>query len=293
MIDETAAEIADMQTHSSSVVAVKAARALRELTDREFPAVSEYLRALEQNSSALRRANPSHASLHNTQTGIVEAVSEAEPESVEEAQKLTEEAIERVVGQVEAGKRRAAENAASLLADADTLLTHDYSTTVLSAIALAVENGAEFTVYVTEARPRYLGRKMARRLADFDAIDTHLIVDGACGHYLGECDRVVTGIDCVVEGTLYNRVGTCPLAATAADAGVPVTAIGSASKLVEGGFAFENEHRVASEVMREPADGFSIENPAYDATPPHLLDSIVTDQGIVDPTAERPTADKQ
>jgi translation initiation factor eIF-2B subunit delta len=283
MIDETAEEIADMQTHSSSVVAVKAARALRELTDREFPAVEEYLRSLERNSNALRRANPSHASLHNTQGEIVDRVTGANPDSVAAAKRLTEEAIESVVETVEAGKRRAAERGAEVIADDDTLLVHDYSTTVLSAIRGAVESGASFRIYVTEARPRYLGRKMARRLAAFEAVDTHLLVDSASGHYLPECDRVVVGMDCVVEDTLYNRIGTYPLAATATDAGVPVTVVGSAAKLVEEGFAFENEFRVPSEVMREPAEGFTIENPAYDATPVRLIDSIVTDEGIIEP----------
>jgi ribose 1,5-bisphosphate isomerase len=280
MIDETAEEIADMQTHSSSVVAVKAARALLELTERDAPSVDGYLRNLERNSNALRRANPSHASLHNTQREVVETVSGADPDSVEAAKSLTREAIESVVERVETGKRRAAERAAAVLADADALLTHDFSTTVLAAIEGAIADGATFTVYVTEARPRYLGRKMARRLAEFDAIDTHLLVDSASGHVMPECDRVVVGMDCIVDETLYNRVGTYPIAATAAEVGVPVTVVGSAAKVVNGGFAFENEHRAASEVMLEPAEGFEIDNPAYDATPTRLLDSVVTDEAV-------------
>jgi translation initiation factor eIF-2B subunit delta len=283
MIDETAEEIADMQTHSSSVVAVKAARALLELTDREFPAVEEYLRAVERNSNALRRANPSHASLHNTQREIVSAVTEADPDTVAEAQELTETAIERVVEAVETGKRRAADRGAELLGDAETLLTHDYSTTVLSAIARAVDDGTTLTVYVTEARPRYLGRKMARRLAQFETVETHLVVDGASGHYLPACDRVIVGMDCIVEETLYNRVGTYPLAATAADVGVPLTVVGSAAKIVDEGFAFENEHRAPSEVMLEPAEGFLVDNPAYDATPTRLVETVVTDEGVIEP----------
>jgi translation initiation factor eIF-2B subunit delta len=279
MIDETAEEIADMQTHSSSAVAIKAARALRELADREFPTAEEYCRTLERNSNALRRANPSHASLHNTQRDIVSTVRAADPATVPDAQELTAEAIDRVVEQVETGKQRAGRAAAELLAAGGTLLTHDYSTTVLSAIEAAVDDGASFTVYVTEARPRYLGRKMARRLAAIDAVETHLVVDSAGGYYLPECDRVVVGMDCIVEETLYNRVGTYPIAATAADAGVPVTVVGSAAKIVDGAFAFENEHRAASEVMLEPVDGFEIDNPAYDATPTRLLDSVVTDDG--------------
>jgi len=283
MIDETAQEIADMQTHSSSVVAVKAAEALRDLLDREYPTVGEYQRALEQNSSALLRANHSHASLYSTQREIVERVSAADVDSVEAAKAETEAAIEAVVERVELGKRRAAERATELLPDGATLLTHDYSTTVLAALSNAVAEGRSFTVYVTEARPRFLGRKMARRLAEFEGVDTRLVVDSASGHFLPECDRVLTGMSCIVGETLYNRVGTYPIAATATDVGVPVTVVGSAAKRVEGGFDFENDFRVASEVMREPAEGFTIENPAYDATPVDLLDSVVTDEGVHDP----------
>jgi translation initiation factor eIF-2B subunit delta len=284
MIDETAGEIADMQTHSSSVVAVKAAQALRDLTDREFPTVDEYRRALERNSNALRRANPSHASLHTTQRRIVEHVTEFDADTVEAAKAETETAIQEVIDQVETGKRRAAELAAEQLDDGETLLTHDYSTTVLSALTRAVEEGKEFSVYVTEARPRYIGRKMARRLAEFEAIDATLIVDSAAGHALRDIDRVLLGMTCVVEETLYNRVGTYPIAATAADVGVPVDIVGSSAKLVEGGFSFQNEHRVASEVMREPAEGFEVDNPAYDATPKRLLNRIITDEGIQSPS---------
>lgn len=286
MIDETAAEIAGMQTHSSSIVAVKAARALLALSDREFPTVDAYLQALERNSNALRRANPSHASLHTTQREVVERVTDAGASTVEAAQAETEAAVDAVVERVETGKRRAAAAAAARLSDGETLLTHDYSTTVLAALEQAVADGATFTVYVTEARPRFMGRKMARQLAAFDEIETHLIVDSAHGNYLPACDRVLVGITCLVEEVLYNRVGTYPIAATATQQGVPVAALGSSAKLVDGGFSFENDYRVASEVMREPAEGFAIENPAYDATPTDLLDSIVTDDGVVDPTDE-------
>jgi translation initiation factor eIF-2B subunit delta len=280
MIDETAAKIADMQTHSSSVVAIEAAQALRELTTAEFPTVPEYKRTLERNSNALRRANPSHASLHNTQRTIVERVDAADADTVAQAQSVTVDAIEDVVDAIESGKRRAAERAAPVLSDADTLLTHDYSTTVISSISRAVEDSGSLHVYVTEARPRFLGRKMARRLAEIDGVDTTLVVDSAGGHYLSACDRVVVGMDCIVDEVLYNRIGTYPLAATASDVGVPVTSIGSEAKIVDSGFAFENEQRSPSEVMLEPAEGFDVANPAYDGTPVRLLDSVITDEQI-------------
>jgi len=127
---------------------------------------------------------------------------------------------------------------------------------------------------------------MARTLGAVEGVDTHLIVDGASGQFLSECDGVLLGMDCIVEGTLYNRVGTYPLVATAADLDVPVTVAGSSAKIVSDGFRFENDFRSPSEVLREPAEGFDIKNPAYDATPTRLLDTLVTDNGV----EELPTA---
>ena len=133
MIDETIAEIRDMQTHSSSVVAVKATRALSELLERDHATVEEFERDLERNASALKRANPSHASLFNAmQTVLVNVVDRKD--SVEESKSLLADVTERVVEDVRQGKSRAARQAAPSFEDGKTFLTHDFSSTVLEAI---------------------------------------------------------------------------------------------------------------------------------------------------------------
>ncbi len=106
-----------------------------------------------------------------------------------------------------------------------------------------------------------------------------LVTDSTHGLVLSACDRVLVGMDCIVDGQLYNRVGTFPIATTAAHLDVPVTVLGAASKIHTEGFVFENEFRVASEVLPEPAGEFDVWNPAYDATPVTLLESVVTDEG--------------
>ncbi|WP_255190987.1 translation initiation factor eIF-2B [Natronobeatus ordinarius] len=279
MIDETVEEIKEMQTHSSSVVAVKATRALEELLDREFATAEEYVRDLERNGTALRRANPSHASLQNAIRNVVDEVETADAADVAEAKAHTAEAIDRVVARVESAKRLAAEHALEVLEDGTTLLTHDYSSTVIEALELATDEGRTFEVYVTEARPRYIGRKTARTLAEMDGVEVTLITDSAGGYYLEECDRIVVGMTSIVGETLYNRVGTFSLAAAANELDVPVTVVGSASKIIADGFVFENDYRPGSEVMPEPAEGFDVLNPAYDATPITLLESVITDEG--------------
>ncbi|MFB6353048.1 MAG: translation initiation factor eIF-2B, partial [Halobacteriales archaeon] len=278
MIDETVAEIREMRTHSSSVVAVKAARALSALLDRDYATVEEFERALTRNSDALRRAAPSHASLWSTQRAIIDAF--GEPDSVAAARDRLRDAIDEVVERVESAKAEAAANAAAELADGETLFTHDYSTTVLAALEAAVADGKTFEVVVSEARPRYLGRKTARELGRLDGVEPTLVVDSAMGVHLEDVDRVLVGMDCIVGDRLYNRVGTYPLAATAADRDVPVWVVGSAAKRIESGFVFENEYRAASEVILEPPEGFDVSNPAYDATPVRLLAGVVTDVGV-------------
>jgi translation initiation factor eIF-2B subunit delta len=283
MIDETVEEISETQTHSSSVVAVRAARALEELLDREFANVAEFERDLERNSSVLQRANPSHASMLSTQRRIVDTVDDRDADTVEDAKAATAAIIDEVVEELESSKTAAARNVARLIADDDVVLTHDYSTTVLAAFELAAADGIELDVYATEARPRLQGRRTARKLADIDGVSVTLIVDDAVGHYLPECDRALIGMDCIFDGTLYNRIGTYPLAATAADADVPLVVAGSSTKLIDGAFRFENEFRPQSEVILEPVDEFEVENPAYDATPTRLVDSVVTEEGVTEP----------
>jgi translation initiation factor eIF-2B subunit delta len=279
MVDQTVREIAELQTHSSSVVAVKAAEALLELRDRDFATSEEFVRSLERNSKALRRAQPSHASLFTSQSEIVHRVSNAEAADLETLTTTLSEVVEDVTSRVNQAKSEAAANGAELLGNDATILTHDYSSTVLEAIESAARAGKHLTVYVTEARPRYLGRKTARTLASIDRVETTLLTDAACGEVLDKCDRVVVGMDCIVDDIFYNRVGTFPIAATAAELAVPMHALGASSKVIEsGGFAFENEFRPTSEVMREPAEGFEVTNPAYDATPTHLLTSVITDK---------------
>ncbi len=280
MIDDTVEEIEDMQTHSSSDVALKAAAALRSVLDGEYATTEEYLRTLERNARTLRHADTSHASLYTTTKRITEAVRDNEPTTVSEAKAQTEAAIDEERARIETATAEAATRAAEEIPAGGTILTFDFSSTVLTAISAAASTEEPLTVYVMEARPRWLGRKMARRLGQLDGVEPVLIVDNAAGTVIDGVDLVLTGMTCVVEGTLYNRVGTFPLALTAANAAVPMYATGAETKLVEDPFVFEAEPRPVSEVSLEPMDDVAIENPAYDATPVELLSGIITDEGI-------------
>lgn len=281
MLDETVREIKDMDTQSASIVAVKAAEALEELADRKCHSVEEFIRMLERNSSALQRANRSHAPLYTSQQRIVTAVRESDADTVAEAKDRLLATIEEVVTDIESSKHHAAERASGLVDTGDVLLTHENSSTVMATLEAALDDGKQFDLYVTESRPRFLGRRTARKLAGRQGVDVTLIVDSAAGHVLQECDRLLLGMNCLIDDIVYNRIGTYPIALAAADQGVPVTVVASASKFIGSGFTFENSSRSPAEVMREPTVGFEIDNPAYDATPTRLIDTVVTEEAMI------------
>ncbi|MFC4360534.1 translation initiation factor eIF-2B [Halobium salinum] len=282
MIDETVRQIQGDEIQSPSIGAVKAAEALRELSTREYHTVEEFMRSLVSNSRALRQANQTHAILYTTQQRIIAEVNELDPTTVDEAKARLNSVIEDTVTRVEQSKRRAAERAAELVDDGDTLLVHEHSSTVMATLDRVLESGKRLTLYVAEARPRYLGRKTARRFAGRDGVDTTLVVDGAVGYYLSEADRVLVGMNCLVEDTVYNTVGTYPIAATAASEAVPVTVVGSAAKFIGSGFDFDNEFGPSPEVLLEPAEGFNVGNPEYDGTPTRLLETVVTEDSVIE-----------
>lgn len=280
MIDETIARIREMQTHSESTVAIDATLALEELLDREYVDVEEFERDLERNAGALRRANLSHALLHTAMQETIRGVV-GEADTVAEAKQRLRETIEREVDTIERSKHEAAVNAAERVADGETVLTHENSTTVMETLQRAVGDGKELTVYVTETRPRYIGRLTVRELAEWENVEAHLITDGAAGYFLENADRVLLGMNCLAGETYYNRIGTFPICAVASVLDCPVTVVGASRKIVDEGFVFENESRSPTEVLSEPAEGFEVENPAYDATPLELVDTVVTESGFL------------
>jgi translation initiation factor eIF-2B subunit delta len=280
MIDETIARIREMRTHSESTVAMDATLALEELLERDYVDVESFERDLERNAGALRRSNLSHALLHTAMQETVRGVIGG-AETIDEAKALLRDTIDHVVDTIERSKHEAAANAAERLEDGEVIVTHENSTTVMEALKRGVDAGKEFTVYVTETRPRYIGRLTARELATWDGVDAHLVTDGAAGYCTREADRVLLGMNCLVGETYYNRIGTFPLCAVASVLDCPVTVVAASLKIVDEGFVFENDMRSPSEVLSEPAEGFTVENPAYDATPLALVDTVVTEAGFL------------
>ncbi|MFB6088862.1 MAG: translation initiation factor eIF-2B [Candidatus Aenigmatarchaeota archaeon] len=167
-----------------------------------------------------------------------------------------------------------------LIEDNTEVMTHCHSDTAMGVLKKAKENGKDFKVFVTETRPKYQGILTAKELSKSN-IPIYYIVDSAAGIFMYSCEMVLVGSDAVKSDGIINKIGTYMIALAANEADVPVYVAASKDK-----FDYENvsviEERPAKEII-SPGEirGSRIDNPAFDVTPWHLIDGIITESGIM------------
>jgi ribose 1,5-bisphosphate isomerase len=179
---------------------------------------------------------------------------------------------------------------ANRLRDGDTIMTHCHSTDVLACVEAAVDQGKSLTAIVKETRPRNQGHITASHLRDL-GVPVTLIVDSAARRYLNEVDHVFVGADSIAaDGSVINKIGTSGLAVNARERGVPIVTAAQTLKLhpeTLTGEAVEIEMRDETEVItpeaRRDVGEITVDNPAFDVTPPRYVDAIVTERGQFPP----------
>ncbi|NIB99932.1 ribose 1,5-bisphosphate isomerase [Halobacterium sp. R2-5] len=287
-VDTTADDIAEMEVRGAATIARAAAEALEaqaRASEADTPAAfREDLRAAARR---LRDTRPTAVSLPNALRYVL---NEVDGDSVEELREATVEASQRFRAQLERAQDDLGAIGANRLRDGDTIMTHCHSTDALACVEAAVDDGKEIEAIVKETRPRKQGHITARQLREMD-VPVTMVVDNAARRYLDDVDHVLVGADSIAaDGSVINKVGTSILAVAARERGVPVMVAAQTLKLHPDtltGHTVEIEMRDESEVLsdEERADigDVTVENPAFDVTPPRYVDAIVTERGQFPP----------
>jgi methylthioribose-1-phosphate isomerase len=111
------------------------------------------------------------------------------------------------------------------------------------------------------------------------------------GHVMksGQIDAVVVGADRIAaNGDAANKIGTYMVAVLAKEHDIPFYVAAPISTLdlsLQSGEEIPIEQRDSREVThigehQLAPDGVSVQNPAFDVTPHHLISAIITDQGV-------------
>ncbi len=177
---------------------------------------------------------------------------------------------------------KAAQTAASAIRDAESVMTLSRSSTVLSALEMAVSRGRLSRVLVAHSLPLGEGAQTAARLAS-RGIRVGLIPDSCVGRFVSEVDAILVGADAVLaDGSLVNKVGTLHAALAAREAGIPLF---SATDLLKVDLSGEGVKLATAscEGLPEPSEGVELRCSLFDLTPAHLVTAYACDVGIVEP----------
>jgi len=296
--------IRTMEVRGAPAIGVAAAMALA-LTAHNSKALTreELMRELNHAADELRRTRPTAWNLFWGAERVLSAarvfvggVEELREALVRQAQAIAEEdiAVNKQIGMYGASLIRD-HDVVGTICNAGWLATAGEYGTALGVVKIAHEQGKDVSVIAMETRPVLQGARLTAWELRQDNIPVRIIVDGALGFCLsrGMIDKMVVGADrIVVEDGCYvfNKVGTYMAAIAARRHSVPFYVAAPFSTfdfncrlgevVVEERDPTEVTHLKGSPIA---AEGVSAFNPAFDVTPPSLVDAFITERGILYP----------
>jgi len=286
--------IREDKVHGASELSRRALAAMKSLAQLSNATTSEdLLSELRVLGYELMNSHPSMAPLTNL---VGRSLHAAEGKAVEvstvwELKQAVSAIFDQVVGESEAAVHKIAVNAAQLIQDHATVLTHSRSSTVSETLKQAVATGKRVRVIVTESRPLFEGRVVAEELSDL-GVPVTLVVDSAIGSVMATVDLCLVGADSVLfDGSVVNKIGTYLLAMTAREHSRPFYVVCEKSKFnLRSIFEpkFEIEEKDPSEVLPHPTKHFvTVRNPYFDRTPGKFVSRLITEDGEL-PVQELP-----
>ncbi|SEO96837.1 ribose 1,5-bisphosphate isomerase [Halogranum amylolyticum] len=287
-VRRVADDIGSMEIRGAAKIADAAAAALATQAKESDASTPEAFRSeIRVAARTLHDTRPTAVSLPNALRYVLHGM---EGTTVEQLRESTVAAVERFRERLERSQADLGAVGANRLKDGDRIMTHCHSTAVLACVEAAVAQGKELTAVVKETRPRNQGHITAERLHEL-GVPVTLVVDSAARRYLNGVDHVMVGADSIAaDGSVINKIGTSGLAVNARDRGTPVVVAAQTFKLHPGtltGHSVDIEMREESEIVsaeeRAAIGDPTVENPAFDVTPPRYVDAIVTERGQFPP----------
>ena len=249
-IEGVVKDIKDIKIQGAKNVAREALKAYR-------------IKPTEEVKRKLLEARPTEPMLGNSLKHFEEHGYKETVKHFEEAQqKINEEVLELIEGN-------------------PVIFTHCHSSTVVEALINAKKEGKEFSVYNTETRPLYQGRKTSKELAR-QGIEVTTFTDDAARIAIKalqgtkKADLVFLGSDALLEEGIINKIGSGMFSTIANENDIPLYVLADSWKYTKH---VDLEKRDFEEVWKNKPSGVKIENPAFEKIPSKHIKRVISDLG--------------
>lgn len=251
----------------------------------EAQSKEEYFDKLLELGINLVSAQPYMASVFNLANSILYYVQELLPTlSLEELRECTRDKAEEFHSNSLNSVQKIAKHGEALIQDCSTLMTFSSSGSILAILKKAKEEGKEFKVMVSESRPVFEGRLLAKFLGNA-GISVTLITDVAMGIFAQEAALFLVGADSISETTFVNKVGTRYLCLLSRQYEIPLYIACERSKFVSESWRFQPMvWGDPKEVLDHELPNVKVENPYYEEIPLSYCRGVITNEGFLSPS---------
>lgn len=293
--EEVAQAIADMVTQSGgpyTAAMMGMALAAYEAKEKDDDA---YLPYMEQAAWTLSHARPT--TVRKMEEVVERSLrrlrkeTEAGTSRADMPQKLFEEAVARLNDNYD-NYDKVARYLADKIPQNGTVMTQCFAETIIGTLLRECRRrGNEIKMICPETRPYYQGARLTASVAYDMGFDTTIITDNMPGYVMHEkhVDVFTSAADVItMDGYVVNKIGTFQIALAARYWGIPYFTTGSPNKGHPSIDSVQIELRDPELVLESMShkhvlDGIKGYYPAFDITPPKLVDGIVTSKGIYSP----------
>lgn len=169
------------------------------------------------------------------------------------------------------------------------IFTFTLSETVMTTLQKVWEDGKRFRVSVTESRPNDDGFVTARRLSEM-GVPVTASIDACLAELIATSDLMLSGVEAILaDGSAICKSGTYLAALAAREVGIPIFILADTMKF-DVTTRFGIEHQLAP-LSREDLPALmddtdvAIAGHFFDRTPAKLIRAVITERGVLSPTA--------
>jgi ribose 1,5-bisphosphate isomerase len=280
-------QIRRLEIQGARNVAIAAIKAIQGLASRsEAPTKKDFIRELTKAKDALFASRATEPLMRNAIRLVINRVDKSEEKNVKRLVEVVSLASEQFLGDLESSRKRIAEIGAKRIRSNSVVLTHCHSSTVTNLLKRAQYEGKIFEVICTETRPVFQGQVTAKEMLDL-GLKTTFIVDSASRFFMNDVDLVLVGADAITsEGNVINKIGTSMVALIAQESRTPFYVVSELLKFdpatVSGDYE-KIEERSPNEIWKNPPEGLTIRNPAFDVTRRDFIHGIICEDGMISP----------
>ncbi len=291
--EEVAQAIADMVTQSGgpyTAAAMGMALAAYEAKDKKEAEYKEYMK---KAAYTLSHARPTTVEKMKRVVERSLAKIDSELEKGTSLADMPEKLVEDTVDSLNTSYSRY-DKIAAHLADKvpmnGTVMTQCFAETIIGTLLRECrKRGNEVKMICPETRPYYQGARLTASVACDMGFDTTVITDNMPGYTMKmkNVDIFTSAADVItMDGYVVNKVGTFQIALAARYWGIPYFTTGTPNPAHPDIDSVKIELRdpelvTESMGLKHTMPGVKGYYPAFDVTPPKLVDGIVTDKGIL------------